>query len=112
LTKKESLSYDSKESKFKPRYGELSGQPYNQKAPSSHPMIGKFQVNLVIRKKTLRNSTLQSEKKLRRTLLLGNSQEKKKINPVIRKNLQVNPAIRKHQVFKPQDWEISSQPCN
>jgi hypothetical protein len=28
------------------------------------------------------------------------------------KSLQVNPAIRKHKVFKPRDWKVSSQPCN
>jgi hypothetical protein len=81
LTKKESLSYDSKESKFKPRYGELSGQPYNQKAPSSHPMIGKFQVNLVIRKKTLRNSTLQSEKKSEKNPTIGKFSRKEEDQP-------------------------------
>jgi hypothetical protein len=58
-------------------------------------MIRKYQLNL------------QSGRKLRRTLLLGNFQEKKKINRVIRKNLQVNPTIRKHRVFKPYDWEVT-----
>jgi hypothetical protein len=48
---------------------------------------------------------------VRRTQLLGNSQEKKKIYIVIRKNLQVNPAIKKHQVFKPHDQEILGQPA-
>jgi hypothetical protein len=36
-----------------------------------------------------------------RTLLLKNSHEKKKINLVIRKNLQVNPVIKKLHVIKP-----------
>jgi hypothetical protein len=58
-------------------------------------MIRKYQLNL------------QSGRKLRRTLLLGNFQEKKKINRVIKKNLHVNPTIRKHRVFKPYDWEVT-----
>jgi hypothetical protein len=49
---------------------------------------------------------------VRTTLLLENSQEKKKINLVIRKNLQVNPVIKKLHVIKPHDQEILGQPYN
>jgi hypothetical protein len=40
-------------------------------------------------------------KKMRWTLLLGKSQRNEKINLVIMRSFQVNPAIRKHQVFQP-----------
>ena len=40
-------------------------------------------------------------KKMRWTLLLGKSERNEKINLVIVRSLQVNPAIRKHQVFQP-----------
>jgi len=53
---------------FKPLNQEILGQSCNQETP--------------------KNSTLQSKRKVRRTLLLGNSQENNKINLVIKKNLQ------------------------
>lgn len=40
-------------------------------------------------------------KKIRLTLPLGKSQRNEKINLVINRSLQVNPAIKKHQVFHP-----------
>ena len=43
---------------------------------------------------------------------IGNYQENKKINHVIKKSLQGNLTIRKHRVFKTYDWEVSGQPCN
>ena len=85
----------------------------------------KQKINFVIKKNLQVNLAIR--KHLVQTLRLGNvnffkpynqeekwepnywkiySQEKKKINPDIRKNLQLNPAIRKHRVFKPCDWKI------
>jgi hypothetical protein len=49
----------------------------------SNPAIEKYQLNYIIRRK------------LRRTLLLENSQEKEKINSFVRKSLQIHLAIRK-----------------
>ena len=41
-----------------------------------------------------------NKKKIKWTLPLGKSQRNEKINLVIRRSFQVNPAIEKHQVFK------------
>jgi hypothetical protein len=65
----------------------------------SIPAIKKFQINPT-NQETLRNSTLQSKRKVRRTLILGNSQERKKINLVTRKNLQEAPSFQNPVIGK------------
>jgi hypothetical protein len=52
-------------------------------------------IELMITKNRFRS---WNEKRMRWTLLVGESQRNKEINPVIKRSLQVNPAIRKRRL--------------
>jgi hypothetical protein len=52
-------------------------------------------IELMITKNRFRS---WNEKRMRWTLLVGESQRNEEINPVIKRSLQVNPAIRKRRL--------------
>jgi hypothetical protein len=82
---------------------ESSGQSYNQKAPSFQtPQSGNFESTLQSGNTKKFNPT---KKKVRKILLLENSQKnKKKINLVFRKNLQEASSFQNPMIVKVTFW--------